>query len=178
MLLNYGVGHFLINTYSVESENELLSRLEHNYKQPLLLTKPEYYSEYMIISCSKLGSLNKTGIGVFIYNGGFPVFLMAPPKDDILLIGYNENVALIDLNTHQLMFDRFLSSPVVFCKCYSESILVLAEIDIYLFSYNGELLNSMPLDGILEKYNFLENSLNLLTDQGEITITLSDFGVK
>ena len=179
MQLSYGMNDYEAKTIQIDSKRELCAVLPREYENYVLLENPEYDSEYMIISYESPGAVKRFGVGIMAAGQGSGPIIAAVPYRNMSLIGFDSTLSLLDLELCSAIFSKTFDTPLVFCKCYPDSVLVLTELCIYLLSYQGETLNIYQLDDILGKFYFSQDELSFHTysNPNKRSISLSEFGV-
>lgn len=175
-MINICFGDRIITSRWFSSRKELLLALEKGYSKQILLTEPEGYQQCRLLSVQGGQGGGMLGIGL-LQSCDMPVSLTVLEGKDSVLIGYNQNVALVDFRAGKTVFDAALDGFFFFARVYSSTILVLSELSIDLFSMDGKQLNRRMLHDILGPYHFEEDVLVYRAGAVTERLPLKEFGV-
>ena len=165
-MLNVCFNEYSIRYYAVDSKRELDSIFAQFYKENIVLAAQNLGKEVFLVSVSKNGHNNYWGIGILTVFSGLEPSIIPVPSSDYVIVGYDFNICLLDLNQKLIVFDYQLDSPFVFARVYSDGILVLSEMSVCVLGMDGSLRRSECFDDILEEYHFESDSLIFQTSSG------------
>ena len=177
MELQFNHNDYVVRIKPVESYNSMnAALLANNYAFWQVIGETEYHSKYLIIEYYSLGE-KPCAVGLAFNSVGLVPQFTPILNTDTLAIGYNSRIAFVNLANHTVEADISLGSPSFFCKCLPKAMAVLAEIDIYILSYTGEVIKSYPQKGMILDCRFVNAEL-LFTVEGRadlMKIDLSDY---
>lgn len=166
-----------IRSHYMCSKSDLLDTLNRKCKKRIVLSEPESYSKCYLLSIQDGCGCLTFGVGLLLICD-VPFSILLLHETDCILIGYNQNLALVNCKSQKLIFDLKLDSFFCFAKIYPSKILVLSEMSMYLFSYTGDLINVITFSDILEEYSFDADSFMYTAGSETRAISLREFGAQ
>ena len=176
----YGVNDYEATTFMLSSRDEMLSLLNANFENRVILEEPEFVSKYTIISIQKSGAHWRLGIGIAYSETGIQPRIISLPYENGFILWYNQTLVLMDIVSGSVVWLKKFCTDIVFCKCRPDGCFVLCEDCIYSLSYKGDVKNTYLLDDQLDEFEFSANTLFFTTcsSSEKQAIILSEFVCK
>lgn len=159
-----------IHKYSVDSKSEMIEYLRKCDTKQVLLGKSSEVEGGGYIFQVELDGVKIITVGIITEGHG----LQPECKylNDKLLIGFNKEVHVIDINNS---VDNILCADSLFYEFSSEilgnSIVAIFELEIICFSVDGKILWKYSTD-IINDYHAENDVIYLTTDSGDLSLSL------
>lgn len=159
-----------IHKYSVDSKSEMIEYLRKCDTKQVLLGKSSEVEGGGYIFQVELDGVKIITVGIITEGHG----LQPECKylNDKLLIGFNKEVHVIDINNN---VDNILCADSLFYEFSSEilenSIVAIFELEIICFSVDGKILWKYSTD-IINDYHAENDVIYLTTDSGDLSLSL------
>lgn len=167
--MRVSIGSKIVEVRGFSEKEDLVRHLRTN-PTFLLFESPEQEREFYSLSVRPnfvSAKANETTIGVCSEGQGLPPEMLAIPERQLLLIGFNDKVVVLDSESGRVVFEHKLRSLFwSFVRQQpSDVILVFYEIGVKLldgggrelWDYSSDLLKSATLEGNALTLNFADN---------------------
>jgi len=137
----------------------------------IVLGENFYWEEIFLLSVNSTCGASEFWIAIYSGSSINPSIYSYEARER-LIIGYNHDVAIVDLCTHKVIFEKELCTSFYFAKYIGSLLVVISEIDVFIISDDNKEIFHQSSE-IIESFKFSESLLMYTTNLGEQTIDLS-----
>ena len=130
-----------------------------------------YWEEISLLFVNSTNGDSKFWIAVYSENNINPNIVCHVNRDR-LVIGFNQKLAIIDMNIPKILIEKELYGNFQFAKYTENMLLVLSEISIFILDNENHEIFNQPTD-VIESFMFSDNLLICKTHSGTHEVDIS-----
>jgi len=130
-----------------------------------------YWEEISLLFVNSTNGDSNFWIAVYSENNINPNIVCHVNRDR-LVIGFNQKLAIIDMNIPKILIEKELYGNFQFAKYTENMLLVLSEIGIFILDNENHEIFNQPTD-VIESFMFSDNLLICKTHSGTHEVDIS-----
>ncbi len=147
----------ILNNYTI---NESLEKIKDYHSNKIIDTNDDFFNLAFIIEVYSKESV--CGILLFKNNNGLSPLIIE--RGSIILIGYDDNILIIDTDKFEQLHFQKLYSIIIEIKLFSDFIVILMETDLLVMNYCFEEIKKVKFCNTVFDYFWRDNYIDIVTD--------------
>jgi len=147
-----------------------LKKIFENNETAILLGDDTYWTEAFLL-CVKSFTNDVEFLVAVCSDIVLEPSIISHKKNDLLIIGFNNDIVAIDLNIAKVASSKQLGSPFYFAKFIENRIIVITEIGVFALTDELKEIFYQPTN-LVESFRFMENELIIITESEARTIDI------
>lgn len=168
--MNLLFGNWIIKIIGKASKSDLDRILIRN-SVAIILGDESYWEEIFLLYVSSTDGTSQFWIAVYSESSTTPSVIYRE-GGDCIVIGYNHEIAVIDLNIPEIIIEKQLHGYFHYAKYIENMLIILSEVCILILNNEYQEIFNQPTD-VIESFKFSDKLLEYKTHSGQQTFDTS-----